>query len=360
VSLARKALKATAWLAGLSVAVLAVILSPIGYVELVCTGEAEPQAPARFIEPQWQRSEAATFLTYPEWHIVYAYKDMAEILRDGDEHDFAYLPSVAGFWSSYCALNREAQAHGGGTIETRGMIYVIGVSFTIEMALKAVYEETIGRIATLARGDAKTEQDIVAAEMAERYALFLRQTPWYRYPFEEEVVRLNEAAGSSLRSMERRLALTLEWRAKQAYAGLIEMAAAANGAAALEIHSAVTGIAPAELDDIGDTVVVDTPAEGQSILRTPRYRRFTEILRALSSEGADVLEIAGNDDILVSVIRDTADAPLPAGGDVLAQMRRQGFEDHRTLLVLEVDRLSAFIRELEDLSGARLEHVYDY
>ncbi len=359
-SLMRRAGKAIAWLVGLSMVALALILSPIGYVELFCTAEPQPQEPARFIEPRWQRSEAATFLTYPEWHIVYAYEDMAEILRDGDEHDFAYLPSVAGFWSSYCALNRKAQAHGGGTIETRGMIYVIGVSFTIEMALKALYEETIGRVAVIVRGETKTVEDFVAADMAERYAQFLRQTPWYRYPFEEEIDRLNAAGGSSLRSVERSMALMLEWRAKQAYARLIEMAAAANGAAALEIHSAVDGIAPSDLSGITDIAVVGTRDEGPTIIRTPRYRRFTEILQAMSSNGASIVEIAGNDDILVSVVHDDASEPLPDGGEVLTRMRRQGFADHRSLVALKVERVSAYMRELEARSGARLEHVYDY
>ena len=49
-------------------------------------------------EPEFQRQEANSYLTYPEWHIVYAYEGLAGKLKAADEHEFGYFSSIAGFW----------------------------------------------------------------------------------------------------------------------------------------------------------------------------------------------------------------------------------------------------------------------
>ena len=54
---------------------VALLLVPVAYVELACRGDGSgAQAYAPLItDPPSQRREANTYLTYPEWHIVYAY-----------------------------------------------------------------------------------------------------------------------------------------------------------------------------------------------------------------------------------------------------------------------------------------------
>jgi hypothetical protein len=158
------------------------LLLPVGYVELACRGDAVPQGYRPLIaDAAHQRREANTYLTYPEWHIVYAYDGLAEALKTGDEHAFDYVASVAGFWRATCAVMQVADAHGGADFDTRTMIHTIGVSFTAEMAAKAAYEETVGRATGWMRGREKTPQDRAVAAMAIDYAAFLRQTPWYQY-----------------------------------------------------------------------------------------------------------------------------------------------------------------------------------
>src|SRR5262245_21658012 len=100
-----------------------ILLTPVGYVELACRGTpaAESYQPV-ITDPRFQRREANSYLTYPEWHIVYAYDGMAEALKAGDEHAFDYAASVSRFWSSTCALMRVADAHGGADFDTRAMI----------------------------------------------------------------------------------------------------------------------------------------------------------------------------------------------------------------------------------------------
>ena len=37
-------------------------------------------------DPRWQRQEANSYVTYPEWHIVFAYDGLAHTVAQGDEH----------------------------------------------------------------------------------------------------------------------------------------------------------------------------------------------------------------------------------------------------------------------------------
>lgn len=148
----RRLLKIIGWLLAFPVVVILLLLSPVAYVETACHADPEPDSYKPLIsEPEFRRPEANTYLTYPEWHIVYAYDGLAETLKTGDEYGFDYISSVRDFWAADCALTRIADRHGGADSQTRMMIATIGVSFTLEMGLKAAYEETVGRALALAR-----------------------------------------------------------------------------------------------------------------------------------------------------------------------------------------------------------------
>ncbi len=113
----------------------------------LCRGKiGAARTDAEMSDPTFWRAEANTYLTYPEWHIVYAYDGLAETLKTTDEYGFDYLRSIGGFWSSTCQMMRYADAHGGADGATRLMVHTIGVSFTLEMMMKAAYEETFGRL----------------------------------------------------------------------------------------------------------------------------------------------------------------------------------------------------------------------
>jgi hypothetical protein len=349
------------WLALALVVLVLLLLTPIGYIELFCRAKADKQAYEPIItDPNWQRVEANSYLTYPEWHIVYAYQGLAEVLRIDDEHAFPYTASVTGFWRSACELNRVADRHGGGDFATRATMYTIGVSFTIEMAMKALYEETIGRAFALLRGQEKTPQDAFAAAMAADYGSFLQQVPWYEYDFGSAVTKLwSEPLEDPVRGWERRLALGGEWKAKAGYAGLIkDLVSATTGEANLRLRSVVSGIEPSMLDAIeGVDIVAQTPA-GMTI-ETPRYAAFREIAKQIAAAGGNFVEIAGNDDIMVTVQspRDSIDAPESAA--LVATVSRTGFGNWRHLVSVPVAELANLIRAMSS-GEVKLEHIHDY
>ncbi|MGV3552939.1 hypothetical protein [Rhizobium sp.] len=335
------------------------LAAPIAYVELSCHAPVTNDAYTPLIsDAKDQRREANTYLTYPEWHIVYAYDGLAEVLKTSDEHDFDYVSSVWRFWESTCALTRVADAHGGADGNTRLMIYTIGASFTLEMAVKGAYEETVGWVFAALRGPVKTSQDRVASTMAADYAAFLRQTPWYKYDFQRMVDALWAApVADSVRSWERRLALGAEWKAKIFYAGLIAAGVNATGPAALTIKTVVTGLDAAQLSMIGDVKVVSESPDG-IVIETPRYARFTEILSAIARAGGSIREIAGNDDIMVAIT-------LPQGedylgpGEVITRLPREGFSTERVLVDTKVGDLARLLSS-RPAADPGLEHVFDY
>ena len=340
--------------------VLILLLAPVGYVELACRGTPGLDTYQPLItDPAFQRREANTYLTYPEWHIVYAYDGLAEALKTGDEHRFDYAASVVRFWSSACALMRVADEHGGADWETRSMIHTIGVSFASEMAVKAAYEETVGRVFTWLRGGAKTPQDQAVAATAIEYAAFLRQTPWYQYPFPRERHELWAAPMNGfVRGWERRLGIGLEFTAKAAYAKVIAGAVAATAPAALTIRSVVTGLDRAALAGIEGVTIVGARGDGVEI-ETPRYDLFTRILVQIAGRGGEVREIAGNDDIMVTLTVPDGRNPALRDGSVILRLKRDAITGERLLVNVKVTALAALLTA-HPLGDPGLEHIFDY
>lgn len=338
-------------LALLALVLILGLLSPVAYIETMCRPEGEPDKVAPILDSDWWRPEGRTLLTYPEWHIVHAYADYAEVIRTGDPDDFSFLASIGDFWSSTCALSKASGPHGGFPWETKQMVYVIGVSFTAELALKAAYEETLGRIFAMVRGQTRAPLDDLSARQAADYAAFLQQVPWYKWDFRRDAEALDAAAGGSLRDRERRFALGLEYRAKAAYAGVIAAAVAATGEDQLRLRAVVSGVSSDVLAALPDVQVIETLTEGV-VIEAPRYRAFTRLAEQIAAAGGEFVEIAGNDEILFTMI---SDDPMAEGA--IHSFARQGNPGYRHLVLIPVAALADMIRSLPD--GA-LEHVHDY
>ncbi len=334
-------------------ALVVALVAPVIYVETACMPDEEVRSTTTLVPEEFVRPEARTLMTYPEWHIVHAYDDYAAVIAEGDPHDYAYLRSIRDYWRSLCALSRASASLGGVDAGTRQMVYVIGSSFTLELALKAVYEETVGRVATLVRGEARASLDDLSATQARNYATFLQQVPWYRWDFAGDAQALSNERGEGFRETERALALGLEYRAKAAYAEVIEQAVANVGPDALRLRMVLTGLAADRLAGLEGVAVIGPAGEGLEI-ETPRYRALTRLLADFAEDGAEFREIAGNDEILLTVLSN-----VPVLPDALHSFARQGHGDHRHLLFVKVADLAETLRGLAD-RGLTLEHIHDY
>ncbi|GAA6158894.1 hypothetical protein NBRC116589_10680 [Ruegeria sp. HU-ET01832] len=342
------------WLRRLVLLVVVIVIAlaaPIIYVETSCKGTAQPQSYASLLPPEHHRPETRTLMTYPEWHIVHAYDDYAKVISTGDPHDYGFWQGITGFWTSLCALTENASAHGEIDWPTKQMVYVIGTSFTTELAMKAAYEETVGRLFAALREPDRAPLDDLSARQASSYAEFLQQVPWYKWPFAEDAQALLEQSTGSLRDSERAIALGLEYTAKDAYAGVIEQAVAQVGTDELTLRMILA--ADEDITGYTDVKVIAIRPEGTEV-ETPRYRTLTNLLAQMARDGLEVVEIAGNDDIMFTAI---SDQPTTAGS--VFSTPRQGYGDYRHLIVVKVPALLETLRQLES-SGLTLEHVHDY
>jgi hypothetical protein len=327
------------------------LLSPVAYIETMCRPEGALVAHDPLVGADWQRDEGRTLLTYPEWHIVHAYADYGEVIRSGDPHDYGFLSAIGGFWSSTCALSKASGPHGGFPWETKQMVYTIGISFTAELLAKAAYEETMGRLFVALRGADPAPLDNLSARQAADYAVFLQQTPWYKWDFARDAGELDAAVTDALRDRERRLALGLEYRTKAAYAKVIEAAVAAVGADQLRLRAVVGGLSETELSALPDVQVIETLPEGV-VIEAPRYRVFTRLAEQIVADGGSFVEIAGNDDILFTAI-----TPDPTFPGAIHSFARQGNPGYRHLVLVPVAQLADVMRGLPD---SALEHIHDY
>ncbi len=344
------------WLRRIVVTALLLLLifgTPIIYIETACRGTPGGTEYVSLLPPEAQRSEGRTYTTYPEWHIVHAYDAYARVIANGDPHDFNYFSTIKGFWTTLCPLVAKADAHGGFDAASRRTIYTIGTSFNLEMSLKAAYEETIGRIMTLIRGDTRAPLDDLSATQAAEYAAFLRQTPWYAYDFSADASALWDAKTSAPRDWERAIALNIEMRGKAGYATVIEKLVAATGTDALTLRSVVSGIGADQLAAIEGVTVIGPLGPGVEI-ETPRYAAFTEIAKTIAARNGNFVEIAGNDDILFTIIHNFATLPRS-----IYSFRRQGYGDNRLLIEVKVRELASVLREYA-AQGVTIEHIHDY
>lgn len=343
---------------------LALILAPIVWTETSCmedpTGAETSYRP--ILAAEHRRPETNTYVTYPEWLIVHVYEDYAAVAKAEGESKFPYFSSIGRYWSNLCVMTQHASARGDITGDSKAMLYTIGVSFSVEMVVKGAYERTIGWLTEVMAGDELTPEDRFARAMADDYAVFLVQTPWYAYPFGQKLrafwAEVPWSGGNFVRKVERRASFSLEFGVKALYAKAIG-ALAGIAPAPLRIRSVVRGWDAAVSAEAG-VQVIETLADGSQVIETPRYRDFTHILRRLAQRGADFVEIAGNDDIFITALV-PAQADVPQlGGQLLITApvaARAGW--HRQGLLVKVADLASLARRLESFGG-ELEHVYEY
>jgi hypothetical protein len=332
--------------------------------ELGCRGTGDGASLATPYEaisgaPADTRIESWSWLTCPEWHIVYSAESFAAHLEQSPPSTFAYGREIGGFWSSYCAVNRATT----GMPDRRGYkvtIYIIGISYTLELAAKAAYERTAGALIERLAG-ADSADDRYAARVQVEYGAFLHETPWYRYPFRTALEGLwaVDDRDEPVRHWERRLALSAEYGVKAVYARAIGALVGATGYDERTLRFVVRG-EPYMLRDEPRFTLVSEPRPGLLLVDAPRYEQFTALMRTLASSNAALLEIAGNDDIFITALVPIGRDPGSDDGQrlfTIAVDGHPGFE--RVGLSVKVPALQIAIRRIE-AAGGSLEHVYDY
>ena len=101
---------------------------PVAAVEIGCgrVETAPPAAAALVADDGYRRAEGDSFMTFPEWDIVYAYADLADVTRHSSEASFGYGRAIGGFRSNLCSVTATARAIGPVTADQRVTDYIVG------------------------------------------------------------------------------------------------------------------------------------------------------------------------------------------------------------------------------------------
>lgn len=315
-----------------------------------------------------KRDEQQSFLTIPEWFLVYLSEDQARLYSAQRPRDFGYFSGLLDFYSSYVALTRAAKArHPSMNMGYHFMITTIGIVTSAEYALKGAYEHTVGRLFGLFGDEQACESERFIGETYIDYARFINATPWFYFPWGERLSSLwSRPSSGGLHCWERRLSFSAELIAKNLLSHVFNVGnEAIYDTEELKIALTLRG-SPARVRAVEPKAELIAPLQGEAegegerarelnVWRVPRYTRFTELVRALKGE-IDLIEVAGNRWMVASLI-------APQGCELNTQelittTRVQG-DDHKRRLIalLPVPEITQRLRERPCLT---LEHLYDY
>jgi hypothetical protein len=308
----------------------------------------------------YRRGADQTFLTFPEWFLVFSPAEYAAFVKTKTPDGFVFWGHIGQFWKSYAIVAAETRrdrypANPGYHL----MINVIGISTTVEYALRSYYETVVGRITAASTRGELTDEDRYGARVAQEYVDFIRVRPWYEFDFWSRLKGLWATVPwrgrYPLRKWERRYALTTEYVVKAVYGRLI-------GIATHTVYDPASDVTAVVLQGNPCAKVRSAQAlsGGRSLAMLPRYQPFTSAATALAGCGAQFDEIAGNDTIVLVSTISAMTAPAPPGARLLFELpilTQPGLE--RRAYVVQVAGLAEFLRSAARY-GLAPEHVFDY
>jgi FAD/FMN-containing dehydrogenase len=322
-----------------------------------------PIALAKEETPGYYRAEEQTVLTVPEWYLVFNPKEYADYLQSGkNPSNFPYYASIREYWLLYDRSIKLVSAAYPENSEYITMLDVIGVSVTMEYVGKMLYEKTIGQVFSWFANAESSPQEQTINQAHRAYSEFIYHTAWYEFGFLDWVGKVWSASGETeaswLRKWERTLFFTFEFTLKAAYGQLIEWAAQASYEAPVEkIYLTTTGL---DSIPISQDLQIIAQQDSSQLLSITRWGPFTETLKTLAKHKIDIVEISGNDEIVVSVIMLKEQSlaidkvQLLYHSTVVTDNRLM-----RNVYLLPVNELLPIIRLVAE-NNMTLEHVYDY
>jgi len=314
--------------------------------------------------PKYRRAEESTYLTFSEWYLVFNPQEYAEFLRSYPPSQFPYWKSLRQIWGGYAQVYAIARRHypfnGGDHLS----IVVIATSATIEWVIKGAYENTIGRLSEWIGGGSSTAEDRYAAEVAREYGDFVPTRPFFEFPFGHRLIGLwskTDFFGPHfIRKCERKFFLSLEYGVKWIYSAAIRAGShAVYGVADTEVFASATNISDAAFATPG-VRKVQPLGDGAWIITVPHYQGFTDTVPLLAQQGVHFEEIAGNDEIMLTLIAPTAwRYDLSAGRPLFTMELLSGTGFERVAVQAPIKSLDQMLREIAT-KGLRLEHLFDY
>lgn len=262
--------------------------------------EASSTKPLNTKDASYKRPFAITFASLPEWYIVYSADEYGRVLRDGMPSQFFFSRANYEYWRQYDLIKKlvanEQDTHVVKEYDT--VLKVIGVSFSLENTIKALYENTIGKVSEKLANNKQTPEDHLAAEVATYYAVFLYDYPWYDFPYFSYfkklwIIKKTEnccTLGQNIRRVERKIFMSIEFLVKAGYSSVIRL-----------VTHQKFGIQ----DDVVCATIAYSATGTDQLLCAPHYQPFTrKLLLVLGEEENNkdfiIKDIADNNKIALT------------------------------------------------------------
>ncbi len=308
-----------------------------------------------------RRMADQTYLTFPEWFLVYSPEEQAAFFKTSTSTQYPYSSQVHQFWDSYEVLQSKLENKYPYNEEYNTMIQVIGYSTQIEYDMKSWYETVIGRVT---QTSTPTEEDVFYQKYTDDYAAFLNTAAWYDFDYKSQLKSLwSETSffGYNIhRKLERKYVLTSEILVKIAYAELIKFGSSSMYG---EIATTTVIVTDSITDKMkhNETIEVISSSNGYHVLRIPRYTAFMTTAQEIANDNVNIIEVAGNKSAILISLKVKKDTQFEKD-KVKLLFGQQLANDHtklRVVLVTPIGNLANFLRHCET-NNLEVEHVYDF
>ncbi len=311
----------------------------------------------------YYRDEAQSFLTVPEWYLVFNPKEYADYLEAGNNpSDFPFYASIDAYWTLYDRSMKLVSRAYAENKEYNTMLNVIGVSITLEYTAKMLYENTVGRVFSWFSNGTPSDEERTIIDAQRAYSDFIYDRAWYEFKFMPWVKKVwsvsNGAKSNWLRKIERKLFFTLEFTFKAGYAKLIEWGAKASYEEPVtSIYLLISTVD--SLQNFPDVKIIYEQGD-KKIIGIKRWGAFTKTIFRIADNDIDIIEIGGSDEILVSVLMNKNQKNFFTKDELLYESNLVCKTDRkRNVYLLPVNRLLSFVKEAKR-EGVEIEHVFDY
>ena len=313
----------------------------------------------------YSRPEDDTYLSYPEWYIVWSYQEKADFQKKHLPSGFPYIGAVRQYWNSYCCISRLIQGKYPFNGGEQFMLVIIGTSFSAEYILKGIYEKTIGKLSESTSGHRPVDEDQYAYQVARDYADFVHIRPFYEFRFAPQVKGLWSKTplwgAHPIRKWERKIFLTLDYTLEAFYCWLIQIATHLTyGDEPADTYAWIDNANETLLQHLPRVKIVKQVGPHALIVDIPRYQQFTDVASALAGRDVNFVEIAGNAHITASVIAPQSWQSEHTGAHELFSNPVLTHPDlKRVVIRCDVTSLHAVLKTLR-AESITIEHIYDY
>ncbi|MCW3085935.1 MAG: hypothetical protein JWP12_3301 [Bacteroidetes bacterium] len=314
-----------------------------------------PLTPEKYVRPADQ-----TFLTFPEWYLVFSPDEQAQYFKKHTATSFPFTSHTAQIWESYKIVRAQIKdnfPYNGGY---HFMIWVIGSSASVEYSIKAGYEKIIGRLTDT--HSVITEEDQFNATFTQQYVDFIKDRPWYEFDFKTRLKQLYTSTPvfgpHVFRKIERRYILTSELLVKYVYGKLIGLCTKTVYDEALPTTEVLVDSIPENGRSLN---IIKQYPDKSALISLPRYDQFNGAISGLAKMGFTFREIAGNNSaILLTVLVPSQTNLSPAYAQIVfIQPVSSDPATKRIAFAVPVKDLNKLLLELNG-TNVKIEHVFDF